>query len=177
MLAWRNGCPWHPPPMRKEPRRGGFRMGWDFKEIPGGIIRRERPLIPSLPPRGRSPPGDFQMGAPQRRERPLIPRGPQRKEPARATSKWGLHSAERGRLIPAAPRGRSPLGRLPNGGPTAQREATPSPPLPPEEEPVRATSKWGLHSVERGHPIPRRHFTIMKKIISLRNPVFPRIGR
>lgn len=37
-------------------------MGWDFKEIPGGIIRSERPPISLRPQRKEPTKGDFQMG-------------------------------------------------------------------------------------------------------------------
>ena len=97
--------------MRKEPRRGGFRMGWDFSEIPGGIISSGRPPQSPAAPRGRSPRrGDFQMGAQQPSGRPpQSPRRPQRKEPQRGDFQMGARQRSgRPSQSRTAPRGRSP---------------------------------------------------------------------
>ena len=94
--------------------------------LPNGGFGKWREATPiPLPPRGRSPAkGDFQMGASESGERPSHFPRPQRKEPCK--------------------------GRLPNGGSTRQREAT---------------------------PIPTCIFIDHGKITSHRNPVFSRIGR
>ena len=64
-------------------------MGWDFKEIPGGIICSERPFHPPAP-RGRSPAkGDFQMGASESGERPSHPPAPRGRSPAKGDFQMG----------------------------------------------------------------------------------------
>ena len=153
-------------------------MGWDFKEIPGGIICSERPSH-LLAPRGRSP--------------------------QRATSKWGLRKVERGHSHPPAPqrkepcKGRlpnggfgkrreaipispppeegAPKGRLPNGGSTRQREAIPSPRLQRKEPCKGRLPNGGSTKQREATPIPTCIFIDHGKITSHRNPVFSRIGR
>ncbi len=105
-------------------------------------------------PKGRLPNGGFG----KRREAIPSPR-PQRKEPCKGRLPNGGFGKRREAIPSPRPQRKEPCkGRLPNGGFGKRREAIPSPPPPEEGALQRATSKWGLHQAERGHPHPNVHF-------------------
>ena len=143
--------PLAPASHEEEARRADSEWAGISKKSQGASSVVRGHLISSPPeegaPKGRLPNGGFGKW----REATPIPPAPRGRSPQRATSKWGLRKAERGHSHPPAPQRKEPCkGRLPNGGSTRQREAT---------------------------PIPTCIFIDHGKITSHRNPVFSRIGR